>query len=210
MGPWSHPKTNASPLSIRKIRASGCLNSTAFWALLPLFLSARQVLREQDKPSWICPLCFREANGKTRAAVVTILSRERPAVRFDDAAGNRQSHSRAFRFCRKEWLEKLFDDSAGKAWTRIAHANQNFPLSIPIRANDEASRIRADNRHCFKGVERQVEQHLQQLHPVCHYTPGFRIDLRSQGDLPRQRIRFYYPKQISDDFINADECMGCF
>src|SRR5207302_7189226 len=158
MGPWSHPKmkaapgANASPLSIRKMRASGCLNSTAFWALLPLFLSARQVLRKQNRLGFVL-FCFREANGKTRAAVVTIFSRESSAVRLDDTAGNRQSHSGSFRFCRKKWFEKLFDDSAGKARPRIAHPNQNFPLSIPIRANDEASRIRADNRHGFEGVE---------------------------------------------------------
>src|SRR4029077_14556746 len=77
--------------------------------------------------------CLREANGKTRAAVVTIFSRERPAVRFDDAAGNRQSHSGSPHFCRKKWSEQLIDDSAGKARTRIAHAKQNFSLSIPIR-----------------------------------------------------------------------------
>ena len=32
------------------------LGFTALWALFPLFLSARQVLREQDKPPLICPL----------------------------------------------------------------------------------------------------------------------------------------------------------
>src|SRR5207237_5732510 len=98
MGPWSHPKmkaapgANASPLSIRKMRASGCLNSTAFWALLPLFLSARQVLRKQDNRLGFVLFCFREANGKTRAAVVTIFSRESSGVCLDDTAGNRQSH----------------------------------------------------------------------------------------------------------------------
>src|SRR4029077_12348507 len=190
--------------------ASGCLNFTAPCSLFSLISFGSACLLRTELNRFLVLFCLREANGKTRAAIVTILSRESSPVRLDDAAGNRQSHSGSPRFCRKKWFEQLVDDSAGKARTRIAHAKQNFPLSIPIHANDEASRIRADNRHGFEGIQRQVEQHLQQLQPVCYYAPGFRIDLRSQGDLPRQRIRFYYPKQISDDFIDAHECTGRF
>src|SRR4029077_8098522 len=61
------------------------------------------------KLALICPPYFGEANGETRPAVLTIFSRERPAVRFDDATRNRQPHSGPFGFCRKEWLEKLLD-----------------------------------------------------------------------------------------------------
>src|SRR5216117_4166308 len=96
-------------------------------------------------------LCLREANCKTRAAVVTIFSRECPAVRFDDAAGNREPHSGALRFCGKEWLEKLFDHPLGKAGTRIAHADNNFSVSVTAGMNDKASRIGTHSRHCFKG-----------------------------------------------------------
>src|SRR5881275_543278 len=43
-------------------------------------------------------LCFGQANHKTGAPIVTIFARKCPAVRFDDAAGNREPHSGAFRF----------------------------------------------------------------------------------------------------------------
>src|SRR4029077_16298783 len=152
-------------LSIREMRRERMFKLPSTLLAFSLISFGSGCLLRTELNHFFVLFCLREANGKTRAAVVTILSRECPAVRFDDAAGNRQSHSGSPHFCRKKWFEELVDDSAGKARTRIAHAKQNFPLSIPIRANDEASRIRADNRHGFKGVERQIEQHLQQLHP---------------------------------------------
>ena len=131
---------------------------TSLPALSPLFSSLGVSAENRTKSSLICPLCFREANGKTRAAVVTILSRERSAVRFDDAARNRQPHSGPFRFCRKEWLEKLLDYSAGKSRTRIPHADADLSISIATRPMTRRRAFSADDRHCFKCIHRQIEQ----------------------------------------------------
>src|SRR5437763_14949129 len=65
-------------------------------------------------------LCFGQANHKTGATIVTIISRKCPAVGFDDAAGNAEPHSAAFRICGTEWLETLSDPPVRKAEALIA------------------------------------------------------------------------------------------
>src|SRR6266508_5770778 len=95
-------------------------------------------------------LRLRQTNCETRASTVTIFSREGSAVRIDNAARNGEPHSSPFRFCGKEWLEKLLDHSAGKTRTRIAHPDENVSVSITARMNGNASRIGGHSSHCFK------------------------------------------------------------
>ena len=60
---------------------------------------------------------------------------------LDDAASDGEPHSGSFGFCRKEWLEKLLDDSRRKTGTSVAHADNNFSVFVAARVNDKASHI---------------------------------------------------------------------
>src|SRR6266550_659838 len=151
-----------------------------------------------------------QANCETRASIVRILSQECSAVRLDDAAGNGQSHSGPVGFCRKEWLEKLLDNSPGETGTRIAHADKNLSVSVPARADKKASRIGANSRHGFKGVHHEIEKHLQQLHGICHYAADGRIDLRRYGHLSFYGVRPYDSEEISDNLSNWNERAATF
>ena len=74
-------------------------------------------------------------------------------------------------FCRKEWLEKLLRPFRWESRDRIAHAEANLSVSIATGANDEPPRIRPDRRDiASKAFMRQIQQHLEQLHAIRHYT----------------------------------------
>src|SRR6266478_5429408 len=196
MRPWSHPTrehcTNSATLSIRKPRGKR-LSQT-------LTRSPQTKLRHFR----FVVLCFRQADRKTRAAVVTIFSRDGPAMVVNDAAGDREPHSGAFRFCRKEWLEKLLNHCPWKTRTRITHADENVSVSITARMNDKASRIGAHSRHCFKGVDREIEQHLQQLHAICHYTGAVRINFDCYCHVPSQSLGVDNPEEIANCVTDLD------
>src|SRR5438270_10892526 len=100
----------------------------------------------------------------TRAAAVTILGRKSSAVRLDDAASNGQSHASSLGFCRKEWLVKLLDHSAGKARTRVTHDDENVSISITAGMNEKLPRIGGHSGHCFKRIDCEIEKDLQELH----------------------------------------------
>src|SRR5439155_19307548 len=132
MRPWSHPtlehwSTNSATLSIREPRGK--------WMSQTLtrssgYLSA--VLPALRKPNYaifdLSSCCFRQANRKTGASIVTIFSRERPAMVLNDAAGNREPHSGPVGFCGKKWLEKLVADLRRKTRAKIAHADQDISI----------------------------------------------------------------------------------
>src|SRR5207237_10726273 len=67
------------------------------------------------------------------------------------------------------------DHPLGKAGARIAHADNNFSVSVTAGMNDKASRIGTHSRHCFKGVEREIEKHLQELHAIGPPSAAARI-----------------------------------
>src|SRR5207237_163745 len=82
-----------------KVRgATECIILYTTLVAFPVILWARRHLREQNLSRLgFVLLSFGQANHKTGAPIVTIFSRKCPAVRFDDAAGNREPHSGAFR-----------------------------------------------------------------------------------------------------------------
>ena len=74
-------------------------------------------------------------NCETRASTVTIFSRERSAVRLDDAARNGQSHSQALFLGGKEPVEQAFVHFSGNSCAMIANAQAHFAVAITGRAN---------------------------------------------------------------------------
>src|SRR6266480_5771761 len=117
MGPWSHPtrehwSTNSATLSIRK--PTGKWLSQTLTRSSGYFSTVLPALRKTELRHFrfVVP-CFRQANRKTGAPIVTVFYRDGPAMVVNDAAGDREPHSGAFCFCRKEWLEKLLNDSLG-------------------------------------------------------------------------------------------------
>src|SRR6266566_8308924 len=103
MGPWSHTAAACGCFphaQFARRGASGCFSTLPhFWAFRVISLGSACLPRTKLSRLRFVLFCLREANCKTRAAVVTIFSRECPAVRFDDAARNGEPHSGAFYFC---------------------------------------------------------------------------------------------------------------
>src|SRR5437764_13626363 len=102
-------------------------------------------------------------NCETRAAIVTIFSREGSAVRLDDAARNGEPHSSPLRFCGQECLEKLLAHPTGKTRTRITHADENVSVSITARMTGKASRTGSHSSQCIKSLAGEIGQDFQAL-----------------------------------------------
>src|SRR6266567_4436041 len=100
MGPWSHTAAACGCLPTLSSRDEGRADVfqlyRTFGGFRVISLGSACLPRTKLSRLRFVLFCLREANCKTRAAVVTIFSRECPAVRFDDAAGNREPHSGAF------------------------------------------------------------------------------------------------------------------
>lgn len=124
---------------------------------------------------------------------------------FNDGSRDRQPHSGSFRLGRKEWLEKLIDNSRRKTRTAVAYAHADLPIVHALGQDEDVARICAHDTQRFKCIDRQVHQHLQQLHAITHNHPSLRIHLCDQSDLSRRRIRPYDPKQVADDSAHADK-----
>ena len=74
-----------------------------------------------------------------------------------------------------------------------------------MRTNDSASRIGAHNRHCFKGVEREIEKHLQQLYRICPDLAGIRTNFRDHRHLPFQSNSANNPEEAVNCLIDLDQ-----
>src|SRR6185312_6940434 len=111
---------------------------------------------------FLCLVVFRrwKANSKTRASALTVFARKYPSMRFNNGAGNGKSHARTFRLRRKEWLEQLLDDAGRKTRAMVAYLDNYFSGRIRVTADDETPRVWTIQRHRFKRVEREIEQHL--------------------------------------------------
>src|SRR6266436_4201468 len=181
--------------------ASGCLKRLA---LPVIFL--RFCLPPQPKLGGlgVVLLRLRQTNCETCASTVTIFSREGSAMRLDDAARNGQPHSGSFGFCRKEWLEKFLGHSAGKARASIAHADENVSIPITARPDEKASRIGGDSRHRFKGVEREIEKHLQELHRISPNLARIGTNFGCHFHVPSNGISVHNAEQLVNRVLDRD------
>ena len=102
----------------------------------------------------------RKADSKTRAAALTIFTFQCPSMRFNDASGNGQSHSRPFGFSREEWLEQLLGNPGRKTRAMVAYLDNYFSGRIRVTSDDETPRVWTIQRHRFKRVEREIEHYL--------------------------------------------------
>ena len=81
-------------------QAEGQVDVSNSNSLFPLFSAVLPALRKPELRHFrfVVP-CFRQANCKTSAPIVTILSPQRPAMVLNDATGNREPHSGPVGFC---------------------------------------------------------------------------------------------------------------
>src|SRR5204862_7471242 len=88
--------------------------------------------------------CQGQADGEYCAtAIFAIFPGKCSAMRFDKSARDREAHTGSFRLGRKEWLEKLIDNSRRKTRSAIAHAHADLALVRALGPDDNSSCIRA-------------------------------------------------------------------
>src|SRR6266566_7651118 len=198
--PREHWSTNSATLFIRETRGKWLSQTLArssgdFSVVLPSLATKLRHFRF---------VVLWQANCETRASTVTIFSREGSAVRFDDAARNGQPHSGSLGFCRKEWLEKLLGGFPRKARTRVTHADENVSIPITARPDEKASRIGGHSRHCFKGVEGEIEKHLQELHRISPNLARTGINFGCHFCLPSNGISVHNAEQLVNRVLDRD------
>ena len=64
------------------------------------------------------------------------------------------------------------------------------------RADDKAPLIGTHGRHCFKGVESEIEKHLQQLHAIRQYLAAIQVNFGYYRRLSSQSLGADNPKEI--------------
>src|SRR5881398_1094454 len=82
-------------------------------------------------------------------------------------------------------------------------------ISVPARADDNASRIWAHSRHCFKGVDGEVEKDLQELHRISPNLARIGINFVSHFYLPFNGISVHNADELANDGPDLDQSAAC-